>query len=157
MGLELCLPGPEGSKIRTNPSRDIVYFWPDILERAKEGLFKKNWEPWYASYLKEKKVDEEELLECHAALVTALCATNLPELDHPYKGLQASGFFQCNPAAQLVVMAKVGQIGSMAFWAGIRSALPKDEMPNQLAAMIRDAEMTRTALGATRKKKGKKQ
>jgi hypothetical protein len=156
MGLEMVVEGANGARLRTNPSRDIAYFWPQILEESKQGLLKDNWEPWYKDYLAKNDVDEEEVLEAHACLTAALCATDIPDLDHPYKALQATGFFQCKIAAQLVVMAKVGQIGSMAFWAGIRSALPKGDLPDQMRSLIQDAEATKRSIFSSRRRKGKK-
>jgi hypothetical protein len=153
MPLELVLQGPHGP-FRTNPSRDIAHFWPDIVNTMKMGLLREAWEPWYRDYLEFHHVTEDMLYETLACFMNFLKLSLEPELDTPLKAIEASGFLNCPRAAQLVILAKLGQLGSGAFWSGVRSSNPLGTTPGSIEQMQKDAEEIRRIISDNWQKPG---
>lgn len=121
-----------------DPFRDIAYFWPQLVTKALEGCKQKGWEPWYDAYLQANGVTEEVLLETLGAYAGFCQLAMDPEIRGVREAMERSGFFAKPPAAQLVVIAKIGQLGSGAFWAGIRHAHMQGVVPKAIV-MIGDA------------------
>jgi len=148
MGLELVLEGAAGQKVRTNPSRDIAHFWPDIVRMVRPSLIRDMWDPWFRDYLNHYPVTEEQLLLAATCLERALWLALDPTLATPDQAIQASGFTRTPLPAQLVVIAKLGQLTYGAFWAGIKSANPLGEDLSNLLSFELGAQ---SMLGALRK------
>lgn len=137
MGLQLIDQSGSDDEIRLNPSRDIAVFWPEIVEVIAEGLAREVWEPWFDWFCKLMGVDEDELMRAHACYFEAVQLARVPEIRTPLMAMQQAGFLDCKPAAQLVVLAKGGQLGFGAYYAGVRQAKNmKQDIPavNGLAA-----------------------
>lgn len=135
MSLEVRFIDENGEERRSSPARDVAFFWPQLVQLAGDGLVQGHIEPWLRDYLDQHGVDESQLaatLYCY----TRFCELAVhPDYDHPRKALAASGFFDCPPAAQLAVCAKLGQIVTGAFWAGIRSSNPEAHMPASIQSL----------------------
>ena len=142
MGLSVRMRNPAtGQDHSFNIARDIAYFYPQLVALAGHGLLQDHWEPWYGDYLKEKGVTEEELTKTVAAF-TEFCS-NATSPDHPVMpdSLKASGFFDLPQPAQLVFLAKLGQLCAGAFWAGIRAAAHADETPVGIVQLSKAAKL----------------
>ena len=146
MGLELAIEGAGGGTFRTNPARDIAHFWPQIVAEMANGLLARNWEPWYRPWCEANRVHEGHLLRAHAAFLAAMDMARWPELRTPFLALEAAGFTREPWPAQLVVVAKLGQLGTGAFWAGIRSAHHVNEPSSTLQILSDYARKTQDDL-----------
>lgn len=122
-----------------HPGRDIAYFWPQLIAMAADGLQERRWESWYGDHLRAHGVTEETLLKTLQAYCEFCRLSVDPETDHPRTAMEKTGFFSMPPAAQLVVMAKIGQLGSGAFWAGVRHAYSEGVVPEPLAMLTKAA------------------
>lgn len=148
MGMELVLDGPEGSKIRTNPGRDIAHFWPQIVSLIPQGLAREMQEPWFKEYLAFKGVNEDQLFLACACFQDFLVLALEPDIKSPLEAITQSGFLNCPVAAQLVILAKLGQLGTGAFWSGIRSASPLHAKPASIERLAKSAARMKQLLDA---------
>jgi hypothetical protein len=146
MGLELLLPGANGAVFRTNPDRDIAHFWPQIIEMAGHGLARINWEPWYLPLCEMLHIHEGHLFRARAAFQAAMELAAQPDVNTPMQALEIAGFLAEPWAAQLVMIGKIGQLGTGAFWAGYKSAFHINEREATLESMARHARHTRERL-----------
>jgi hypothetical protein len=133
MGMSISMVDPRtGKEYHFSPARDIAYFWPELIEHAYEGLLSNRWEDWYGDYLRAKGVTEKEVMDALVAYSKFCMLSCKTEITTPFDALTESGFFKCPLPAQLVVMAKFGQLCTGAFWAGIRSAQRQGEIPIEI-------------------------
>lgn len=143
------LGGADGKEVRSNPSRDIAHFWPQLVMTIKDGLFENVWEQWYGWFLKLAGVTQDHLLHTHACYFEFMRLSLIPEVRTPLLAMQESGFMACHPAAQLVVVAKLGQIATGAFWAGSREANVFKVIPPEIISIAEMAKMIKDSLGAS--------
>lgn len=125
------------------PMRDIAYFHHQLVALVGKGLEKSRWEPWLKEYLDFTGTTEEDVLRAFACYYRFCSFTLDPdrlELKNPGETLEAAGFFTCTKAAQLAVIAKVGQISTGAWWAGIKSATPLGQIPATIKQLERYAQ-----------------
>lgn len=140
MSLEVRFIDENGEERRASPARDIAFFWPQLVSLAGEGLAPERVEPWLKDYLDQHGVGDDQLSEAFYSY-TRFCELAVhPDYDHPRKALVASGFFDCPPAAQLAVCAKLGQIITGAFWSGIRSSTPGGRVPPTVQSLRAHAQ-----------------
>lgn len=149
MGLEVKFVDEEGKIKRSNPARDIAYFWPQLLKAARNGLLKENWESTISALVllnntdfDDSKIDESTLLETHKRLCLFCEAALKTELDNPIKALVSVNFFEMPLMARVIVLAVVGQVCAGAFWAGIRASAPKGLIPDEISEVIKYSEQT---------------
>lgn len=140
MSLEVRFIDEGGEERRSSPARDVAFFWPQLVSLASDGLRPGRVEPWLKDYLDAQGVSTLDLLAAAAAYYQFCQLALSPDIDNPRAALQASGFFDCHPAAQLAVCAKLGQIVSGAFWAGIRSSTPAGKVPSTVQALREHAQ-----------------
>ena len=150
MGLELVLDTgvPGEPKIRTNPGRDIAHFWPQIVSLIPQGLALEVQEPWFRDYLVFKGVTEDQLFLACACFQDFLVLALEPDVKTPLEAIQRSGFLNCPVAAQLVILGKLGQLATGAFWAGIRSASPANTKPASVERLAKSAARMKQILDA---------
>jgi hypothetical protein len=131
-----------------NPNRDIAFCAPSILKAAIWGLRKANWEPWVTPYLEYSHCTEAALAD---AVVKFAYALRAMRVDHrvtsPKEALELSGFLATPAAAQFVIMAKVGQVMTGAFFNAIRDVTYiGDGSRKDIEQMVEEAEQTANLL-----------
>jgi hypothetical protein len=134
------MEGGDGARLSTNPTRDLAHIWPFIVNAIEPGLAQDRWEPWFADYLKFYPVSEADLQVALAGLFKGLALAIEPGLDDPGKTIKEAGFLGAKPAAQHIVLSKVGQLTYGAFWSGIKSANPQGEVPRGLGHLLQRSE-----------------
>lgn len=127
-------------KFGFSPARDIAYFHHQLLEKAVIGLKRDNWEPWIRDYLAFAKVSEADVMRAFAAYCKFCKIALIPQDTGPGEDLEAAGFFKCPKAAQLVVCAKIGQVSTGAWWAGIKSAVEAGKVQPVIEHLLQYAE-----------------
>jgi hypothetical protein len=140
MPIEVRFVDEQGVERRSSPARDVAYFWPQLVKLTVIGLEPGKIEPWLQDYLDFHEIGGEELCSALAAYLKFCELALSPELGSPKVALEKSGFLACHPAAQTAVCAKLGQIVTGAFWAGIRSSTPDGKVPPTVSALAEHAE-----------------
>ena len=111
-----------------NIYRDLAHNAQDILRIAFQRLQYQQW-PVLEEVLGREKVTDAQL----SAAVEAMCrfvAGTQENLQVSYEdGLQSSGWFDCQPAAQVAVMAAIGTVLMGYHYAAIRDATCGEEQP----------------------------
>lgn len=147
MSLEVRFIDESGQERRSSPARDVAYFWPQLVDLAITGLLSDKLEPWLQDFKDFHLVSELEIRQALDAYVTFCRFATDPALETPKEALQASGFLTAHPAAMLLVCAKLGQIVTGAFWAGIRSSTPNAQVPPTVEALRKSAQSLLQELG----------
>ena len=136
MGIGVRMVDPETNReYHFSPARDISYFWPQLIEHAYKGFAEMTWEPWFGDYLKATNTNKADVLKALVAYSKFCMNSVITEIESPYDALKEAGFFDCPLPAQLVVMAKFGQLATGAFWAGIRSNTEQGQVPPELESL----------------------
>jgi len=135
-----------GEEFSFSPERCVERWYPRMIEAAIEGCREKSWEPWYSTYLQEKEITEEVLLKTLRAYSVFVDLSLDPEIKSPRDALQQSGFFDCPLPAQLVVLAKVGQLCAGTFWAGVRHSVMVGVVPEPVQTMKAAAAQLETLI-----------
>lgn len=136
MGIGVRMVDPETNReYHFSPARDISYFWPQLIELAYTGLAEMTWEPWFADYLKHTNTSKDDVVKALVAYSKFCMNSVVTEITSPYDALKEAGFFDCPIPAQLVVMAKFGQLATGAFWAGIRSNTEQGQVPPEIESL----------------------
>ena len=119
------------------PARDIAYLWPQLIELAYTGFAEMQWEPWFGDYLKHTNTNQGDVIKALVAYSKFCMNSVVTEITSPYDALKEAGFFDCPLPAQLVVMAKFGQLLTGAFWAGIRSNTEQGQIPAEIESLTK--------------------
>lgn len=131
-----------------NPNRDIAYCVPSLITAAVWGLRKENWEPWIKPYIDQSHVTEADIAAAIEKYALALRAMRMDaRISTPKEALEQSGFLACPPAAVVVVMAKIGQIMTGAFFNAIKDVTYiGDGSRKDIEQMVEEAEQVAALL-----------
>jgi hypothetical protein len=129
-----------GEHFSFHPERCVERFYPRVIEVAMQGIQEKNWEPWFATYLAEKGITEQQLCETLKAYAAFVDLSLDPEITSVRGALTESKFLECPVPAQLVVLAKVGQLCAGTFWVGVRNSVEVGVVPAPIQAMRKGAQ-----------------
>lgn len=136
MAMAVRMKDPKtGEEFSFNPERCVERFYPRMIEAAILGVREKNWEPWYATYLSGAGVTEEVLLKTLRDYSVFVDLSLDPEIKSVRDAITQSGFFDNPLPAQLVVLAKIGQLCAGAFWAGVRHSVMVGVVPEPVQSM----------------------
>lgn len=114
-----------------NPDRDLAWCYPSLIKAAIQGLDDGKIGVWYGDYLKAKGVTPDDLRQVVKTLSDSFqYFVNDESVNSPEDALRKSGFLAVNPAAQLVLMARIGQVMLGAFFSGIRDVTEMDLPPH---------------------------
>ena len=108
---------------RYNPSRDIAYAWPNLVQCALDGYSRELKEPITELMLKEFHVTDRDLGELaarYANYFKECLAQGDKNHKTPEDALAASGFFDLPSAHQAVLLVRLGQVITGAFFYAIR-------------------------------------
>lgn len=152
MSLEVRFIDETGKERRSSPARDVAFFWPQLVDLAIQGLQPGKVEPWIQDYLDHHLVTPQELRRGLDAYVTFCHLSTRPELETPKDALHESGFLLVHPAVMVAVCAKLGQIVTGAFWAGIRSSTPDGGVPPTVEALRLSAQTLLNELGKPKRR-----
>lgn len=155
-----------GASYRSNPARDIAFFYPQLvldvanrLERqCREARVAGAGDPsaelresWLEDVLFLKPEEKArlaasrlpgDLLKTFARFCQVLVLAIDPDLKTPQAAIDASGFLESPPELQALVLEKFSKSCFGAFWAGIRSSVFELECPPVLTTLKRrGAEM----------------
>jgi hypothetical protein len=107
-----------------SPDRDLAYGFPAIVSNAIVGLRDAR-EPWIDDYLKAKGIGHKEVgIAAEAYVRSFQMMVGDPTITSPQMALGAAGFFTSDPAAQLVVAAKIGQVFTGVSFTALREVSP---------------------------------
>jgi hypothetical protein len=121
------------------PFRDLINCFPQIARRAAYLLAPEAREPWFEEYLKSAGVTDDELSEAAKCVALYINHTCDPTIGDPLEVLALSGFNKLSVAAQLAILARVGQVTMAMFFACARDALRPNEKPTGLDQLIADS------------------
>lgn len=105
-----------------SPNGDLAHNFIDLLKRTAYGLDPGVIDKFYADYMSFTGCTFENLGECMRALVDYVKHANDPKVQSPKDALELAGFFSLPESAQLIVMAKLGQIVTCAYFTRTREA-----------------------------------
>lgn len=117
---------------RYNPSRDIAYCWPKMVQIACDGLAEDQWDPLFRDYLKQNGVTEAQIGEvvvAYAKYLKSCMDYSDPTAKYPVDILRRVGFFDLPQPAQAALMIKLGQVLTGAFFSSIRDVDMEGEAP----------------------------
>lgn len=147
MGIGVRLVDPSTNReYHFSPARDISVFWPQLIELAYTGFADMTWESWFRDYLRHTNTSKDDVIKALVAYSKFCMNSVVTEIQSPYDALQKSGFFDCPQPAQLVVMAKFGQLATGAFWAGIRSNTEQNTIPPDIESLRKYGKELESAL-----------
>ena len=110
------------------PERDLLSCGPKILHLAMAAMEPQWQEPWYRDFLKSNGIETGDLARAVMAFGRAM---NSVMSSRDFSAcLDKSGFTACKPAAQMAVLAKVGQSFIGATWSAVRQGNDMDIRTN---------------------------
>ena len=118
-----------------SPARCVERWYPQVIETAIKGCLKGAWEPWFSSYLEANGVTEEVLLKTLRAFSVFVDLSLEPDIKTVREALDQSGFFACPVPAQMIVLAKIGQLCAGDMWSGIRHSTMQGMVPEPVKMM----------------------
>lgn len=118
---------------RYNPSRDIAYAWPNLMQAALAAFDKDVDEPVTGTLIKQFNISNEALGEL-TWRYSQFFEACLKQGDKGFKttedALASVGFFELPPSHQAVILARLGQVMTGAFFYAIRDTfVDADEPP----------------------------
>lgn len=112
-----------------NPGRDVAHNFKEVMEEVARRLEDTNAWTELSDILKREKITDEDLGEACAAycryLVNSATDPKLPMV----QAIEAAGFFNTKPAAQVAVMAMIGTVYAGIQHTGVREATVGGEGP----------------------------
>lgn len=120
MSVMISVVGSDGRSYSIDPRFNLRFVFPALLEKARLGLERSRWEPWYEDYLKTAGVSEAELLAAWSGLFSYMQSCLHDDQTGPRDALQRSGFLAARSEARLVVLAKLGQLLTASLWEPLR-------------------------------------
>ncbi len=142
---------------RYNPSRDIAYAWPNLMQAALAGYDKEVDEPITKELIEKFGVDDAALGELagrYANYFKECLAQGDKGYKLPEEALAACGFFDLPPGHQAVLLARLGQVITGAFFYAIKDTfVDSDEPPFSDAKIIEAGFVAKQAFLNKRKPK----
>jgi hypothetical protein len=114
---------------RYNPSRDIAYCWPNIMQSTMDRISGDTGLKSFLDHIAKYDIKEEELVEAAKAVATYMAACNKPD-ESPSNvrdAMEQSGLFRCSDSAKFAIYAALGETMMAAFYLAIRDVLVEDE------------------------------
>jgi hypothetical protein len=114
---------------RYNPSRDIAYCWPNIMQSTMDRISSGTGLPPFLDFISKHNISEEKLIEAAKAVATYMASCNKPD-ESPANvkdTMEESGLFRCDDDARFVIYAALGETMMAAFYLAIRDVLIEDE------------------------------
>ena len=123
--------GSEGDSRFYSPNRDVAYCYVQMVTKALQQLDSEDtWAAWVGDYLRYTDTTVEDIGVSAQALADGI-ADFIGDLaiESPKDALEKSGFLSSNPAAQLVICAKIGQMFTGMYFNAIRDVTPMGGEP----------------------------
>lgn len=142
----------EGDRRLYNPSRDVAHNFQDVMNLVAGRLEDHKW-PELQEVLKREDVTMDQLGEACGAYCQYLAwAADTDKQDWSMtKAIQESGFFDCEDAAQVAVLAMIGTCYAGIQFGGIRECTVDGEGPLQtVGELMKYAEEFRRYQGMGR-------
>jgi hypothetical protein len=118
--------GSEGDSRFYSPNRDVAYCYVQMVTKALQHLdVEDTWAAWVGDYLRHTGTTVDDIGETAKCLADGI-ADFIGDLsiESPNDALEKSGFLASNPAAQLVICAKIGQMFTGMYFNAIRDVTP---------------------------------
>ena len=114
---------------RYNPSRDIAYCWPQIMQSAMDRVSKGTGLPWFMELVKRHQVTDEALSKSAKAMANYMAMCGRPDEcpDNVKDTMEKSGLFECDDSSKMLIYAALGETMMAAFYSSIRDVLVEDE------------------------------
>lgn len=107
-----------------SPSRDIAHNTPFYIGRAIYCLEEVHREDWFADYLADKGVTDDDLAKVAVACAEYVKITERDlAIDNPHDALKKAGFFDLSEPCRIILMAKLGQLFLTGFFLGRRESM----------------------------------
>lgn len=116
-------------KRRYNPSRDIAYCWPNLMQSTMDRISKGPGLQSFLDFIENNGITEEKLAEAAKAIALYMAACNKPD-ESPANvkdTMEQSGLFRCDDMAKFTIYAALGETMMAAFYLAIRDVLVEDE------------------------------
>jgi hypothetical protein len=125
---------------RYNPSRDIAYAWPNLMKSALMAYENEVSEPIAKELIEKFNISENDLgvlVERYANYFKACLDQGDKGYKSPEEAIAACGFFDLPPSHQAVILVRMGQVITGAFFYAIRDVhVDSDDPPFNDAHII---------------------
>jgi hypothetical protein len=138
MSSNIVVQGPNGERVRISPARDIAHFWGQLAAKAIDRIDAEEF--WPSSLRKlaaEAGVTGGQVADAGMRMARALELATVSGPEIPVDALRLSGFLDCPPLAQAIVMVRLGQVSLGAWWNGIKDATVEGTVPACREDLIR--------------------
>lgn len=134
---------------RYNPSRDIAYAWPNLMQAALVAFEKEKSEPITAFLIQDFKVSDRdlgELIQRYANYFKECLSQGDKNYKTPEDALAACGFFDLPVSHQAVILTRLGQIATGAFFYAVRDVyVDSDDPPYNDAKIVEIGRLAKEA------------
>ena len=117
----------QGDQRLYNPSRDVAHTFADIIKEVARRIDLKMW-PEMQEFLAKQGLRDAEVGAALQIFTRFVADTNVPR-EPMWDALERHGWYEVEPAAQIVIMAYLGQLYTGMAWVGIREATLGGEGP----------------------------
>jgi len=118
---------------RYNPSRDLAYAWPNLVQSALMAYEKETDEPITQCLIKTFGVSDHDIGELayrYSNYFKECLNQGDKNFKNPEEALAASGFFDLPPSHQAVILVRMGQVITGAFFYAMRDVhVDSDDPP----------------------------
>jgi|TARA_R110000824_G_scaffold32775_3_gene105595 hypothetical protein len=142
----------EGDRRLYNPSRDVAHNFQEVMNLVAGRLEDQKW-PELQEILKRESVTMDQLGEaCGAYCAYLASAADKDKQDRSMtQSVKDSGFFDCEPAAQVAVLAMIGTCYAGIQFGGIRECSVGGEGPMEtISDLLKHVEEFRKFQGMSR-------
>lgn len=127
-----------------SPNGDLAHNMLHLLKHCAYGLDPGVIDQMYSDYMEFKQCTFDDLAAVAKALVLYLYYANDPQVPDVKSALENAGYFELNPAAQLIFQAKLGQVVLCAYFTRTREANDPDVVKLQVDELMKKAEKEST-------------
>ncbi len=123
-----------------SPNGDLAHNFVFLLKYAAYSLDAESLDDVLKDYMKTTGCAEKDLEDVAKSLALYVKEANTPANTTPKEAFEKSGFFNTNKAAQVLFMAKLGQVIACAYFTRTREANDPDQVRLQVDELMKEAE-----------------
>jgi hypothetical protein len=103
-----------------------------MMAEAMRGLQESMWDPAFRALCEKNRLREIDLMYAAVNMIRAMERLGDPSLTELPKALKLTGFHNSSPEAQMVVLARMGQVLLSYYWYGAKSSVKANTVPEAL-------------------------
>ncbi len=123
---------PKAGEMPYSPQRDFAYLFPALMNEVMHSLRRENWMDYYAGWLTELGVTEDELADAANRLAAATTQfIGNPNIKGPDDAYAAVGLFDVSSPARIMLFERLGESMAAGFFIALRDVTMEGEEPPQ--------------------------